>query len=201
MPLLIKMPTIPPINPATELSALAGTRLADAAGPARVEALVPPTAWVAAKVVGRLVTVGPPPVGAAAVRAKTVGVNRFGPDCGTAAGPVDELRPLLPNAAVTTGAEPPPAAGPPRAGSTLAAPNKLFGVTSAARSGPAEIVAGFAVVDGIGVCSGGRAVLPAARTPTATVAVNTVVLLAIVIAESFPRRAPRADDWLIALPV
>jgi hypothetical protein len=63
------------------------------------------------------------------------------------------------------------------------------------------MVTSFAGIAAIGTFPAGSAALPAARTPTATAAVNIVFLLAIVIAESFPRRAPRWDDWLIPFPV
>jgi hypothetical protein len=199
----MKMPTTPPIKPATELIAEAGTRarFADAAGPARVEALVPPVVLAAVNVVAAPVApvADPPPVGAAAVLAKMVGLNRLGPDCATTAGPADEVEPVLPTNAVVTGAdatgavagEPATAAEPPLdavVGRLLTAANKVFGMARLARLGPAGIC--FSGAEAIGVCPVGVAVPAAARTPTVTAAVIIVVLVAIAMPKFLSRRVP-----------
>jgi hypothetical protein len=183
VPLLTKMPTTPPIKPATELSAEAGTsaRLADPAGAARVVA--PPVAT------------DPPPVGAVE-RAKTAGANRVVLDCEIAPVPREEATPLFPTTAVTSGVDPVPEAElRPVVGLVLllAAANNEFGVTSAARRGSVAIVTCFVGAGAIGTCPVGGAVPPVARTPAATAAVMIVDLLAIVIAESFPLKGPSLE--------
>src|ERR1700742_4774975 len=112
------MPTTPPMRPATDPIAAAGAdaRLADAAGPASVAALVPPPVCAAANVaVPPVATVlEAPPVGAAADRAKIVGEARFGLGDETAAGPDDGAAPRT--TAVTTGVDAPLALEVPPAG-------------------------------------------------------------------------------------
>jgi hypothetical protein len=181
----MKMPTTPPIKPAIELIAEAGMRLADAAGAARVLALAPPLTVRAAVNV----------VEAAAVRATTVGENRLVLDRETTAGPTEGSAPVLATGAVAAGA---PAAlvRPTGAvvGRLLAAANNVFGVARLARLGPVGMETCFMGADAFGICPVGAVVPAAARTPTATAAVMTVFLLAIVIAYSFPQGG--FVDWL-----
>jgi hypothetical protein len=177
----------------TAIAAIRIRQRSVAAGAARVDALVPPVVRTAASVVPPVATVEPPPVGATAERAKIVGVNRFGLDCETTAGPGGAAAPVLPTNVVATGAAVPAAFELPpgfAVGRPLTAANKVFGVTSAARFGPVGIEACFVGADAIGACPVGVALPPAASTPTATAAVIIVLLVAIVIADSFPLRVP-----------
>jgi hypothetical protein len=183
------------------LIAEAGTRarFADAAGPASVEAPVPPALRTAVNAVVAPVAAEPPPVGVAAVLAKMVGLNRLGPDCATTAGPADGAEPVLPTNAVVTGAvvtgasavEPATAAEPPLEaadGRLLTAANKVFGIARPARFGPAGIC--FSGAEAAGVCQVGAAVPAAARTPTVTAAVIIVVLVAIAMPEFLSPEGP-----------
>jgi hypothetical protein len=140
----------------------------------RVEAFVAPTVRAGANVVE------PPPVGAATRRAKVVGMNRFGLEFETTAGPLGRLAPVLPTSTVATGV-------PAAAGKPLTAPNNVLGVARLARLGPVEMETCFVGADAIGICPVEVVVPLAARTLTVTAAVMIVFLLAIVIAYSFPQ--------------